>query len=129
MILPTLASALLLTVVPPPRPPGEPPPPLPQLRVLLTASDAGGPRPGVLMQLFVPGRAGRVLPLPGRPLLARSGADGTASLRVNVAGPLVVQLSDPERHLLVRLPLGGEQVVRVGPETFRLQLVPVSPGP
>ncbi|BDP42682.1 hypothetical protein DAETH_26510 [Deinococcus aetherius] len=128
MTLPTLFAALLLTVVPPPRPPGEPPPPAPQTRVVLTVSDAGGPRPGVLMQLFRVGVGGRPLPLPGRPALARSGADGIASLTLPVTAPLLVQLTDPERNVLVRLPLGGGEVVRVGAATFRLQVTPASPG-
>ncbi|WP_216321120.1 hypothetical protein [Deinococcus aestuarii] len=131
MTLPTLVAALLLNVVPPPQPPGEPLLPAPQVRVVLTVSDADGPRPGVLMQLFRRGVAGRPLPLPGRPLLARSGADGTASLTLPPGTPLLVQLTDPGRDLLVLLPL-GEEVVRVGAATFRLRVVaasvPAGPG-
>lgn len=122
MTVSVLVAALLLNVVPPPRPPQEPLPPAPQARVILTATDVRGPRPGVLLQLFRLGPGGRALPLSNRPTLVRSGPDGIATLKIAVTAPLLVQLSDPERNILVRLPLRGEEVIRVGAATFRLQV-------
>ena len=123
MILPTLMSALILTVVPPPRPPAEPPVPVTPSRLLLTVTDAQGPRAGVALQLLRSGIGGRVLPLPGRPLRVLSSTDGTATLPLNQGSALLVQISDPERNVLLRFPLNGAAVLRIGTTTFQLQIV------
>ena len=68
------------------------------------------------------------MPLPNRPALVRSGADGVATLKVSLPGPVLVQLTDPERNVLVRLPLGGDEVIQVGATTFRLKVSSLVPG-
>ena len=56
-----------------------------------------------------------------------SGADGSATLPLNLAPSLLVQISDPERNILLRFPLDGAATLKVGATTFQLRVVPTSP--